>query len=1082
MKKRILSVLLALALCIGVIPVSAAATTTLQGDGTENNPWQLSSMDVFENQTGSSTHTGPYYLEDEYVGHPVYYLAAGYYKLTGNLAPSLYIGIIGNVTLDLNGYTLTAASNSVAFSVGILGNANLTLRDSVGGGKIESGSQNYAIAVWDGSLTLESGTVNSSSSSTAFSVFAIYMESGCTATLKGGTVSASQRSGAINNDGGTLNADGGTVSGNVTNKGTITRSSGNTNSTATAFYGTTTNTGTINWGIFSQIITSEATGSVTGTHSVKFYTDDSTYTTAFAVGNVKLTPPLLEEENSVFGGWCTDMNCTKLFDFTTPITSNITLYAKWEYPDYSWYTTVSDSDYTISTAAQLLAFANIVNGENLPAEISRNDFSNATVTLGADIDLSGIANWTPIGGGNEFFRGVFNGNDKTVTNLTVSSTGDHAYVGLFGRIVNATIKKLNVSGSVTGTGTYTSVGGIVGELSGGQIENCTFSGTVSGSGNDVGGIVGSSSGIISRCTNTAVVSGSAFGLGGIVGNANTTIQYCYNHGRVSSAGNDRAKVGGIVGQISPNSSLTVRSCYSTGSVSATGTSALVGGAVGYVDAHQANITVNGFYYLAGAASNGIGHKEFGEYSTVTGDAVAKTADEFSSGEVAHLLQNSVSNDDGAIWGQTLSGDNKDTYPVFADESNSNKVCKVTLKVLGADDTVKYVNYGASVTTTPTAPANHTFGGWYNAESGGNKVTSITNDITLYARFNPDTYTITYAPAAGGTSDEVTDTKTYGVPLTLKGAIFTREGYTQTGWETSGGTKYNLGDSYTANVSVTLYPVWTKNSSSGSNTPTKYTVTEPTTANGSVTVSPKSAGRGATVTITVTPDTGYTLKALSALDRSGNEIELTNNGDSTYSFTMPASRVTINAEFTEDDSMLSIFADVTADKYYYKAVMWAAKNGITGGVSENRFAPNLGCTRAQLVTMLWRAAGCPKVNYTISFSDVGDSYYTEAVRWAASLGVVDGYGNGLFGSNDTTTREQFVTILYRFAKSIDMDTAYSSTAATEFKDYKDVSEYAAEAMQWAVAAGIVQGNGTNLMPKANCTRAQIVTMLYRLLGE
>lgn len=206
--------------------------------------------------------------------------------------------------------------------------------------------------------------------------------------------------------------------------------------------------------------------------------------------------------------------------------------------------------------------------------------------------------------------------------------------------------------------------------------------------------------------------------------------------------------------------------------------------------------------------------------------------------------------------------------------------------------------------------------------------------------------------------------------------------------------------------------------------------------------------------------------------------------------IPLSKVTENGiQFTLDKSATvkivdnsKQFDDVKGTDFFADAVQWASARGITDGVSSSLFAPELSSARAQLVTFLWRAAGCPVVNFTISFTDVDEAaYYGEAVRWAASLGIVGGYGNGLFGSNDVITREQVAVILYRYAKTAGMDTAQSGMTVREFSDYESVSDYALEAMSWAVNAGIIQGYDGKLMPTQPCTRSQIVTMLHRLLG-
>ena len=175
-----------------------------------------------------------------------------------------------------------------------------------------------------------------------------------------------------------------------------------------------------------------------------------------------------------------------------------------------------------------------------------------------------------------------------------------------------------------------------------------------------------------------------------------------------------------------------------------------------------------------------------------------------------------------------------------------------------------------------------------------------------------------------------------------------------------------------------------------------------------------------------------------------------------------------------------FVDVASNAYCYDAVNWAVGKEITSGVSKDAFAPERSCTRADFVTFLWRAAGKPVVNFAMNFSDVKeDVYYAEAVRWAASLGIVTGLSKNNFGAANAVTREQVVTMLWRFAKQQGFDTTQGGMAIREYDDYDSLSEYAREAMAWAVNAEILKGSNNRLLPDASCTRAQLVTLLYRL---
>lgn len=307
----------------------------------------------------------------------------------------------------------------------------------------------------------------------------------------------------------------------------------------------------------------------------------------------------------------------------------------------------------------------------------------------------------------------------------------------------------------------------------------------------------------------------------------------------------------------------------------------------------------------------------------------------------------------------------------------------------------------------------------------------------------------------------------------------KSGYRFAGWY-SGDAKWNFDTPVTENLTLTAK--WEKIHISAPSAP-RYDVAVSDGAHGSVSVSPKSASKGSTVTVTVTPDKGYALETLAVTDKNGNALDLTDKGGGQYTFTMPSGPVTVAATFMDDNTMLNFFVDVPAGAYYYDAVLWAAEGGIVTGTDAVHFSPDASCTRAQLVTFLWRAAGSPVVNYAMNFTDVDSgAYYAEAVRWAASEKVVEGTTAETFAPDAAVTRAQMVTMLYRFAKAQGMDTTQGGMAIREFDDFDAVPAYALEAMDWAVNAGVLKGDNNRLLPQDNCTRAQIVTMLYRALGE
>lgn len=280
-------------------------------------------------------------------------------------------------------------------------------------------------------------------------------------------------------------------------------------------------------------------------------------------------------------------------------------------------------------------------------------------------------------------------------------------------------------------------------------------------------------------------------------------------------------------------------------------------------------------------------------------------------------------------------------------------------------------------------------------------------------------------------------------------------------------------SYTASCTVTV----TRASSSGGSHTTYYSVNTPAKSEGgSVVVSPKSASKGSAVTVTVTPESGYQVSSVQAVDKDGKKLTLTDKGDGKYSFVMPGSKVEVSASFVQvqKPEEPSPYRDVSKDSYYYDAVQWASDKGITNGVADGVFAPDWVCTRGQIVTFLWRSVGSPAPKTAeMPFVDVAeDAYYAQAVLWAVENGITKGTSETTFSPDQTCTRAHAVAFLYRLAGS-------PAVTGSSFQDVTADAYYNA-AVAWAVQQGITKGTSeTTFSPNETCTRAQIVTFLYRM---
>ena len=726
-------------------------------------------------------------------------------------------------------------------------------------------------------------------------------------------------------------------------------------------------------------------------------------------------------ENGVFNGPVTNNGTITGGTFNGTVTNNGSITGGTFNTAITGSGTETDP-YQISTAAQLKLFRDIVNGTG-----GQTQNAGAHAKLMNDI----VLNDGTFDENGTYTPGASGKTAETWTPIAYSGLfNEHTtlyYTGTFDG-QGHTISGLNVTGEFV-------YAGLFGTVKDGTIKSLTVAGKVSPSNSQciVGGIVGyASNAVIKNCSNHCSVTGRTTSIiGGIAGfNSSGAIIDCYNVGTISCI-NYAEAIGGIVG----SNSGTISNCYNVGTVS-NDTS------VGEIAGHNSD-TVENCYYLAGTNLNAVGKNNSNGNITKT---ESKTAANFANDTVLALLK---ADRDNSPW----------------DSCQYVATAKITLPVFKGQGDAHEHNGNWTSNGDGTHSRHCTCNAVETVNCSGGKATCKDKAVCEFCK------------ASYGSLDpnNHTDLK----HIDAKAATAAAEGNIEY-WYCEDCNKY-FSDADAKNVITQAQTVIPKRHFSGSSS-SSYPITVPDkTENGSVAVSPKTASKGSTVTITVTPDSGYVLEIISVTDKNGNDLKLTDKGNGKYTFTMPGGKVEVKVTFMEDNSVLNFFYDVPNDAYYYEAVKWAAENGITGGVGNSLFAPNQPCTRAQIVTFLWRVAGSPVVNYLMPFTDVDEgAYYAEAVRWAASTGIVTGLTETTFGTNGICTRAQAAAMIYRYAQA----QGKGFTGAWMFLlPFTDVPEWAYESVAWCYMNGVTTGvSETAFAPGNDCTRAQIVTFLWRAFSK
>ena len=732
--------------------------------------------------------------------------------------------------------------------------------------------------------------------------------------------------------------------------------------------------------------------------------------------------------------------------------------------------TGTESDpYQIADGAQLAYLASEVN--------KGQPYENSYFVLTADIDLANH-DWTPIGnsfsdalfGGTDYhlFAGNLDGKGHTIFNISIGTENaplESDVFGLFGatggKISNLNLDDITIYGTAKNVSGY--IIGLAGALAGsasGPIENChvanlsmTMNTPDSGTAAAywIGGLVGALDGSqhIEECSASGTIkerSGKG-SIGGLIGELGKAAKITYSHADVALDVKPDyyggANVGGLIGKGNGENDpeTVISNCYATGNVT--------GGA-----------------YSGGFAGSlwGLNIKNCYATGDVTG-AFASMATFAGTDAPAAYAYGSVTNcyTTGKVVGTASS-----TYAFMQQDATARSPI-TNCYFADANSAIKNSNETA-ISKTPEEMQTEGFKDALNASSPTNGWIFREGETPLCGA-EPADYSVVDAalgkiPAdLTAYTDESIETLSAATEAVIRGKVIAKQAEVDT-------MAKAIEDAIAALVKK---PSSSGGFSSGSFFPSYPVNTPDKTENGTVTVSTKNATSGSTVTITVKPDDGFKLDELTVIDKNGNELKLTDKGNGKYTFTMPASKVEVNAAFVKEVET-SPFGDVSTSVYYYEAVKWAQEKGITGGIGNGLFGPNQPCTRAQIVTFLWRATGSPVVNYAMNMSDVPEgSYYAEAVRWALSEGITTGTTENTFSPDSECTRAQAVAFLFRYAAS---EAVTLQELVSGFSDADSVPGYALPAMNWALAEEIVQGNGSKIMPNDSCTRAQIVTFLFR----
>ena len=729
-------------------------------------------------------------------------------------------------------------------------------------------------------------------------------------------------------------------------------------------------------------------------------------------------------------------------------------------PAYSGGSGTQDKPWLISSVEDLQTLASTIN-DGKAAEFDADAAAGGEGVAGnyygyyfkqtTDLDLSSIASWDPIGySGSFYFAGNYDGGGHTISKAKSTGKNDadgFATAGIFGWVAFGSVKNLTVKNAnffAEGNKNMSYAGGMLAVAYNCTVENCSVYNSKIESrrapnenSNYAGGITGiASDSSFEKCASVKnTIRHGSFG-GGFIGsldNGDSNFTNCYVANCIVTGCSDTASnstlSGGFLGA-SMEGDAILNSCFVYDCVAQPDTTSKG-------EDYFAIFTPNTQYGKVVAKSH-VYYYDANNAKVNADDAESKTSEEFTDGTVAKLLGEAFTQ--GKL------------YPVFTTDPADYTKVDAAITQVNALNKDNYKDFSAVEAAVNAVVRDKKIA----EQPAVDKMAKAIEDAIAALQYKDADYTKVDEALAKANTLNKNSYQDFSVVEKAIADVVRDKNITEQ-------SQVDAMAKAIEDAIAGLVPRPSSSSSSSSSSKPSYSVTAPgTTENGSVTVSPKNATKGSTVTVTVKPNDGYQLDKLTVADTKGGTISVTDKGNGKYTFTMPASKVMVTPTFVKiaQQPTGKTFSDVEKSDWFADAVAYVTDKGLMNGTGSDTFSPNASTTRGMLMTVLARYAGTDTTG--------SKPWYQKGMEWAKAHGVSDGTNPEV-----NITREQLVTMLYRYAGSPKANGSLDS-----FSDAASVSSYAVNAMQWAVANGIVNGSNGKLNPQNNATRAEVAAILMR----